>query len=289
MTEYTGASTRSRTVYTPESQLRHPGHLLRLMLHDLKASKELAWRLMMRDVKAQYRQSYFGILWAFVPTVVTAIGLTVAKNTGIINLGDTPLPYPLYVVFSMSIWQVFVDAWNGPLQAISQSQSLLAKINFPREALILSKIEENLLNFGIRLILVAALFLWFQVPVGWTVILAPIALIHLIALGTGLGLCLVPVGALYQDISKAIPLLTSPLFFLTPVIYSPPETGLFSILVKLNPITPLLVTARELTTGAALSQGTGFWLASGLAITLFLIGWLLYRLSMPFIIERMSS
>jgi lipopolysaccharide transport system permease protein len=46
-------------VYTPDSQLRKPGKLLKSMWHDLLASHELAWRLMVRDTSAQYRQSMF--------------------------------------------------------------------------------------------------------------------------------------------------------------------------------------------------------------------------------------
>jgi lipopolysaccharide transport system permease protein len=54
-------------------------------------------------------------------------------------------------------------------------------------------------------------------------------------------------------------------------------------------VTPLLVTTRELATVGSVSHPVGFWLASGLALVLVLLGWLLYRLAMPFIVERMSS
>jgi hypothetical protein len=36
-------------VYTPESKLKHPVRLAREMGRDLLASRELAWRLMVRD------------------------------------------------------------------------------------------------------------------------------------------------------------------------------------------------------------------------------------------------
>ncbi len=42
-------------VYTPESLLRHPKQLFQQMWRDLLASRELAWRLMVRDISAQYR------------------------------------------------------------------------------------------------------------------------------------------------------------------------------------------------------------------------------------------
>lgn len=276
-------------VYTPESRLRHPVVLFREMGRDLLASRELAWRLLMRDIKAQYRQSFLGIFWAFLPPIVTAVALLVAKDVGAINVGETAIPYPAYVMFSMALWQTFVEALNGPVAAVGAAKPMLAKINFPKEALILAKLGEVFFNFGIKLILIVALFVWFRIPVSGMVILAPVALIHLVGLGTGIGLWLSPLGALYQDIGRAIPLVMTPWLLLTPVIYPPPRTGWFSVLVNWNPVTPLLVTVRDLATVGRVSEPAGFWWASGLMVVLLLSGWLFYRLAMPFIVERMSS
>jgi len=38
------------TVYTPESPLRQPAKFVRDMITDLLASRELAWRLFLRDL-----------------------------------------------------------------------------------------------------------------------------------------------------------------------------------------------------------------------------------------------
>jgi lipopolysaccharide transport system permease protein len=43
------------TIYTPESSLRNPAHMVRAMFRDLLSSRELAWQLALRDIKAQYR------------------------------------------------------------------------------------------------------------------------------------------------------------------------------------------------------------------------------------------
>jgi lipopolysaccharide transport system permease protein len=277
-------------VYTPESQLKHPVQLLKIMARDLLASRGLAWQLIVRDINAQYRQSFLGIFWAFVPPIVTAAGLTFAKNANIVNLGETDLPYPAYVMFSMSLWQTFTEALNSPLQEVSNASGMLAKINFPREALILTGLGKVFFNFGIKLILIIGLFIYFQIPVTWNVLLAPVALIHLVMLGTAIGLLLAPIGTLYQDISKLLTLALGFWLLLTPVVYSVPQkNSLASTLVQLNPVTPLLVTTRELATTGVISQSQGFWLVSCIAIAGLLVAWLFYRLAMPFIVERMSA
>ena len=276
-------------VITPESRLRHPKRLMAEMWQDLLASRELAWRLMLRDIKAKYRQSFLGIFWAFIPPIFTAVGFTMASDAQVLNVGTTDLPYPAYVMFSMTLWQTFVEALNSPIQAVTAAKSMLAKINFPREALILARLGEVFFNFSIKLILIIGLFIWFQIPVSWTIILAPVGVIHLVFLGTFLGLIFSPLGVLYQDISRGMVILTGVWLFITPVVFPVPNQGMFATLVSLNPVTPLLVTTRELATTGIISNADGFWVVSGITFLGLLLAWIIYRLTMPILIERMSA
>jgi lipopolysaccharide transport system permease protein len=244
---------------------------------------------MVRDISAQYRQSFLGIFWAFVPAIATALGLTLATNAKILNIGATELPYPAYVMFSMTLWQTFSEALNAPIQAVGGAKPMLARINFPREAIILSQLGQVFFNFGIKLILIIGLFIWFKMPISWTAILAPVGLIHLIALGTAIGLLLAPLASLYEDIPRGLGLILGLWLFLTPVIYPVPQEGTFAVLVRLNPVTPLLVTIRELATTGVVSHPQGFWIVSGVALVGLLVGWLFYRIAMPFVVERMSA
>jgi lipopolysaccharide transport system permease protein len=256
---------------------------------DLLASRDLAWSLLLRDTKAKYRQSLLGLFWAFVPPVITALGLVLARKTGVINIGETDFPYAAYVIFSMSLWQTFVEAVNAPMAAVSQSQSMLVRINFPREAIILAKLGEVFFNFGIKLILIVGVFLWFRISLTWSALLAPVAFLHLVMLGTAIGLFLAPIGTLYRDVPRAVSLAMTPWLLLTPVIYPVPKSGWFSAIVNLNPVTPLLVTTRDLATTGIVSDPVGFWVTSAIALVGLLVAWVMYRLAMPFIVERMSS
>ena len=152
-------------LYTPESDLRQPGRLVWAMWRDLLASRGLAWRLMARDVYAQYRQSVLGYVWAFLPPIVVAAGFTLARSAGVIVVGRTDLPYPAYVMISVMLWQTFMESLNAPLQAVTLSKPVLSKINFPREAIILAKLGEVLLQVAIKLVLIIGIFVWFKIPV----------------------------------------------------------------------------------------------------------------------------
>ena len=166
-------------VYTPTSGLRSPTRMAREMWRDLKASRELAWHLMVRDISAQYRQSYLGVLWAFLSPITTALIFVVLNKQKVINVGVTDIPYPAFVMFGTVLWQLFAESVNAPLNAVAANKSILAKINFPREALILSSIGQILFNLGIKFLILAAVFVIFQIPLTWGVLLAPFAILML--------------------------------------------------------------------------------------------------------------
>lgn len=288
-----GKNTRRRNagwkIYSPQSEIKHPILMFKIMLRDLAASRELAWRLFIRDINAQYRQSALGFFWAVVPAIVTAVGFTFAKNSGIVNIGETDLPYPAYVLFSTTLWQTFVESLNAPIKAVGSAKAMLAKINFPREAIILSQLGQVGFNFSIKLVLIIGLFIWFKMPVTPSIIIAPIGLIHLIVLGTAIGLFLAPIAALYQDIGRFLGIAIGVWLFLTPVLYPVPTTGTISKIVQLNPVTPLLVTTRELATTGIISNPSGFWLVSIVAMVGLFLAWIFYRQAMPYVVERISS
>jgi lipopolysaccharide transport system permease protein len=277
------------TVYTPASELRRPSALLSSMWRDLFAARELAWRLFVRNISAQYRQSILGYLWAFLPPIVTTMTFVFLSSQSILNVDKTSIPYPAYVMLGSLLWQVFLDSTNNPLKQTIAAKSMLAKINFPREALVLSGLYEVLFNFAIRLLLLVGVFIWYKIQVSWTLLLTPIGLIGLIALGTAIGMFLSPLGMLYEDVGRGLTIITSLWFFVTPVVYPPPKHWPFSLLSQLNPVSPLLVSTRDWLTGL---PGTGLEslvIVGVLSLVMLLTSWLLYRLAMPYLIERMSA
>lgn len=259
------------------------------MWNDLRASRELARSLFVRDISAQYRQSILGIFWAFIPPIITGMIFIVLQSRNFIDLGETDIPYPVFVLVGTILWQVFTESLNAPLKALKSAIPMLGKINFPREALILAGFYTVLFNLAIKLIVVLAVLLVFRIPLTWGLLLAPIAILMLILLGMGIGLLLSPMGMLYLDISVALAVATQLLFFVTPVVYAPPETFPDSLLATLNPISPLLIAARDLITKGTIDNLNVFIFVSIFTIIGLFLSWLIYRISMPIIIERISA
>jgi lipopolysaccharide transport system permease protein len=276
------------SIYTPDSPLRRPGRLFRDMVEDLVASKELAWRLFVRDTSAQYRQTYLGYVWAFLPPLVASFTFIYLNSQGIVRIENTGIPYPAFAMIGTLLWQVFVDAMQSPAQAISSGKSMLAKINFPREALLLSGLYMVLFNLAIRLVLLIAVLLIWKITPGLTLLVFPLALGGLIAAGLAVGMAILPVGTLYGDVNRSIALMTQFWMLLTPVVYPCKTQGLAGFFSMWNPLSPLVTTARQSLCHQPLTLLVPFLVVSLASVLLVLCGLLAFRLVIPLLIERMG-
>jgi lipopolysaccharide transport system permease protein len=276
-------------VYTPQSQLREPHKFVSAMWRDILAARELAWQLTVREIKVRYRQSLLGVLWAFLPPIATATVFIVLNTSGVLTIETTSIPYPLFALVGTVLWQLFNQSINAPLGMVTRNKSILAKINFPREALILSAVGVLLFDFAISFIILCVAFVIFSVPLTWGLPLAFLLIFVLMLMGITIGMFITPLGILYKDISSGMPTLLNFWFFLTPVIYPPATEGLFATLTRLNPVTPLLVGARELMTTGSITELLPVLIVSVVVSIALFIMWMFYRLSFSVLIERMGD
>jgi len=277
------------SIYTPASQLTEPGRLFWGMFRDVMISRELAWRLLVRNISSRYRHTLFGYVWAFLPPIMTAGVFVFLQKSGYFTVGPTQVPYAVFVLTGLILWQAFADAVHAPLRLVQQSHSMLTKVNFPRESLILAGVGEVLFASLIRLALLVLALLWFGVGVQWTAVWFPFGMLALIGMGIALGLLITPVAILYHDVGQALPFALYLWMFLTPVIYPAPTTWPGSLLVVLNPVSPVLDTTRDWLFSGSAHYLSGFFAVCGLTVLALLAGWLLYRLALPILIERMSA
>lgn len=277
------------TVYSAQSMLRSPAKAFDAMIRDAGKSRELAWRLAVRDISAQYRQSVFGFLWAVLLPLAHASVWIFLGSSGIVRVGSTDVPYTIYVLAGTLLWAIFTDAVNAPLQTTIAAKAMLAKINFPREALILAGLYQTLFNAAIKVFLLLVALPLFSVAYAPSLLLFPLAIASLVVVGTAIGLLVTPIGVLYNDVGRSIPLLLQFLMYFTPVVFIAPKSGWSDLIFQLNPLTPLIITARQWLTGGAV-ESLGYFLAVNVvAAGILLVAWAAYRIAMPILIERMSS
>ncbi len=269
--------------------IRSPWALLKEMGAGIMNGRELAWRLAVRDISAQYRQTALGLMWALIMPLANTLTWIFLQGTGIVSLGTTTLPYPVYVFTGTMLWSIFMDSLNAPLQQTTAAKAMLAKINFPREAIILSGIYQTMFNGAIKIGLILATLLILGILPGWRLILFPLGVLSLVLAGTTLGLLLTPIGLLYTDIGRGLSLVMQFLMYVTPVVFPMPEKGWTAFLFTVNPLSSLILTTRDWLTGFHPAYLGHFLVVNSITVLLLFVVVMIYRLVMPILIERMSA
>jgi len=263
--------------------------LLKDSLSDIYKSRFLSKQFTIRDIKAQYRQSYFGILWAFIMPLTTAFVWIFLSSSGTIKLSDTGVPYPVFVFSGTLIWSIIKEAINTPSSSTNAARGILSKINFPKEALVVSGIYKLLFNSAFKIGLLIILMIIYKVSFHWTLLLFPFGLIAVIFVGITIGLILTPLSMLYTDVGKVVNLALSFLMYITPVVYVIPKTGVMKTLMEYNPLTPLIVVSRDLLIGGSFEYLNYYIIVIALCVPLMCVALVWYRLSIPIIVERLSA
>lgn len=283
------AAARRIIIYTPAASLRTPQRMVREMVDDLLAGRHLARRLAIRDIKAQYRGSLLGYLWAFITPLVSTAMWIFLSGTGIVKLSSTDIPYPAYVFSGTMLWQLFTEALSSPIAQLTAGRGMLAKLNFPREALLLSGIYKVLFSAGVKLVILVPAIAFFGVLPDLHLLLFPVGALALVLAGFSVGLVLAPLGMLYKDVGRTLPIAAQFLMYISPVVFAMPTEGVTARLFAANPMSPLVLAARAWLTGSAAPMPGAWLLVVGCTLGLLLLGWVLFRIALPAIIERMSS
>ena len=276
------------TIYQKGNNLKI-SKVLKDTIIDFFGSHFLAKQLATRDIKSQYRQSYLGIIWVFITPVTSALVWIILNLTGTIRLSDTGVPYPIYAFSGTLIWSIITEAINSPTSSTNAAKGIISKINFPKEALVLSGVYKLIFNSSIKIGLLVIFIFVFGIGFHWSLLLFPFAIVVAILFGTTIGLFITPLGLIYKDISKIISMGLSFLMYLTPVVYSIPKDGLMKTLMEINPFTAIILTSRNFIFGTHPEYLSYFVCIFITSITLFFIALLFYRISIPIIVERLSA
>jgi len=278
-----------KTIYLPNANKTTFLASLINIFKDIKPAHDLGVRLFKRDIKSQYRQSFLGFFWVLIPPLLTA-GLWVFLNKNrIVNVGETDIPYPLFVMIGTMLWQVFAEAVNQPRVSVNENKGMLTKINFPREALLLSGFYTIMFNLGPKLLVLAIAFYFFKITPSYSLLFFPLGVLMISLTGFTIGVLLTPAGLLINDVARGIGIILPFLMYLTPVIYPAPTTGQVAVIMQFNPLATLINSSRDWFSGQLTYIPNEFILLSCFTLLFLLIGVLAYRISMPIITERFGG
>ena len=153
----------------------------------------------------------------------------------------------------------------------------------------MSGIYKMTFNLILKLILIAGILVIYGINPGTGILYFPIILAVIMVFSLSLGLLFTPIGLIYTDINKIVSTGVSFMMYITPVVYAVPKQGLFKKLFELNPLTFLFNDARSSLTNMQLENITFSLVLAGISFIVMLVGMVIFRKSMPIIIEKIGG
>jgi lipopolysaccharide transport system permease protein len=266
-------------IYAPTGVRRNGMAVWRIMVNDLVDSRRLIWLLILRDISVRYRQSVLGYVWAVIPQIATVGAFAILNAWRVVPMGKTGIPYVIYAAWGISVWQLFAGCLSACTTSLASSGSLVTKINFPREAVVIAAVGQPIFDFFVRLVPVIVVFIWYGFTPSWSVFFLPLALCPVIFLALGLGFVLSIANLAMRDIGNVLGTALTIGMFLTPVLYPPPVRWPFTLINILNPLSPLLTATQDLIATGSLTRPETFVGACMFALIVFLVGWRAFRIT----------
>ncbi len=236
--------------------------------------RDLLALLIRNSLKTRYKRSVLGVFWTLLNPLLTMIVLTVAFSTlfrfSLVN-------YPIYLLSGLIFWNFFSNATLGGMNATIVGGGLLKRIYLPRSIFSVAAIGSELLNWGLALIPLAALILFFGHPLTPALLFLPVAVLITCLFTLGISLLISTIGIFFNDWIHIYQVLMMSWFYITPIFYPeeiiPPH---LSFIVRWNPMSYLVSLFRDPIYLGRLPGQEALLISLAIALTSFLVGWWLF-------------
>lgn len=218
--------------------------------------RDMLTLLVKRDLKARYKDSALGFLWALArPLMQLAIYFVVLGQ--FLGAARGIPDFAIFVFTGLTAMGLFQEIAVSGTGSILANAGLVKKVYVPREVFPLASAGSALFNFGVQLaVLIIATIVMAKPPLHIEILYAIPSLLVIVVYGLAFGLFFGAVNVYLRDIQYLVEVSTMLLFWASPVVYS---WQMVNDLVK-NPLLVELYTNNPLTL-AVIGFQEAFWVA----------------------------
>lgn len=238
-----------------------------LNLKEVWQYRDLIWLFTKRSFTVTYKQTILGPAWIFLNPLVSSL-LYAFVFGGIAGIGTDGVPQLLFYLCSNAIWIFFSSSLTKNASTFTANANVFGKVYFPRLSMPVSNVLSSVIQFGVQMVLVLALLVYYlicgQVSPNWAMWpLIPVVLLHLGLLALGCGIIISSLTTKYRDLAILVTFGVQLWMYITPVVYplSQIPEGWMRTVVQCNPATAPV----ELFRLAVLGQGSMNWLYYGIS------------------------
>ena len=201
--------------------------------------------LIKKEITLRYKRTYLGFLWSLLNPLLTSLVLFVSFR---IFMRFEIENFVLFLLAALFPWTWFSASVTMSSSVLTGNVSLIKKVIFPKQFLILATVVAQLVNFIFSLpILIGLTYFYGSAPsLNWLIGI-PVLVIVQFTVIYGLSLLISIANTFFRDLEYLVTVLISLLFWMTPIIYpleAVPEQA--RIFLLMNPVTYLIQAWRDL-------------------------------------------
>lgn len=222
-------------------------------LREIWRSRYLVAVFIKRDLRLRYKQTFLGVIWAFLQPLLTAIVFALIFGQWM-RVPSDGLPYVAFVLSGIAVWLFFSGAIQHATHSLLANASLITKTYFPRAVLPIASVGLHVVDFLVAFILLCAALLYYGMPLAINIPTMVAALVALGALTLGISLLTSAVSVYYRDFPNLVPIVLQLLMYASPVVYPSaivPEA--YAPWFALNPLVGIIDLIRW-----SIAEGTRF-------------------------------
>ena len=204
---------------------------------DLWRYRELFRVLAWRDLSVRYKQTIFGLLWAFIRPFLSMVVFTVIFGRIAKLPTEGSAPYALMVFAGILPWTFFSTGLNEASNSLINNTALISKVYFPRLIVPIASVVVAFADFLISFGILLCLMVWFWFLPDWRMIFLPIFTLLAFFASVGPALWITALNVKYRDFRHIIPFLVQFGLYVSPVGFSSSVVpAQWRLLYSLNPM-----------------------------------------------------
>ena len=264
------------------------GHtsLFDLKLDDLWRYRDLLLLFVKRDFVSFYKQTILGPLWFFIQPIFTTLVFTFIFGN-LAGISTDGLPQYLFYLSGITAWNYFSDCLTKTSTVFRDNANIFGKVYFPRLIMPLSIVVSNLVRFGVQLILLVIMMLYFGIVKDYdfnfssAILFFPVLVLLMALLGLGLGLIITAMTTKYRDLTFLVTFGVQLLMYGTTVIYPLSEAKKkfpdLAWLIELNPMTGIIEAFRFTILGKGEFTAGGIGYSALVTIFVLMLGIVIFN------------
>ncbi len=244
------------------------------MFKELYQYRELLKTSVSKEIRGKYKGSFLGVLWSFVNPLLQTIIYSIVFS---ILLRSDMDHYTTFIVIGVLSWTWFTTSISGGTNCVLINGGIIKKVYFPREILPISIVTSGMINYMISCLIILIFLACTGIGYSLNILFLPLIMIVQYVLQLGILFITSSINVYIRDAEYIVNFLVNMAFYATPILYSSSMFGQFAGILRLNPMTTIIDSYRNIFYYQTMPNFYALGLVFLASLLLLIIGYAIFK------------